>query len=273
MTRSLDRPLHFSASPPEVGLTSLIAHRKEEIVSIEREVGDLQRLYESKAEGRPTHPLVETVLGREAAARWFALLERTAREEVWVFTRHPYALPADENDNEFALLRRGVSARGVYEEQSLRDPLLFNHLRRCAAAGEQVRVTAVLPMKLAIADHHLALVPLSVDGERIDQTLVVHGSWLLEALRMLFEMVWERAVGLGPNGKAAVVSAGNQAGSTREDGELLTMLSVGLKDAAIGHHLGLSERTVQRRVSMLMTRLGAQTRFQAGLQAARRGLL
>ena len=37
--------------------------------------------------------------------------------------------------------------------------------------------------------------------------------------------------------------------------------------------LGLSLRTVRRRVADLMTELGADSRFQAGVEAARRGWL
>ena len=37
--------------------------------------------------------------------------------------------------------------------------------------------------------------------------------------------------------------------------------------------LGVSLRTVRRRVADLMDELGAATRFQAGMEAARRGLV
>jgi len=42
----------------------------------------------------------------------------------------------------------------------------------------------------------------------------------------------------------------------------------GLTDEAIARQLGLSHRTVQRRVAAFMADLGAHTRFQAGVKAA-----
>lgn len=42
---------------------------------------------------------------------------------------------------------------------------------------------------------------------------------------------------------------------------------------AIARKLGVSQRTVERRMWHIMDRLGAQARFQAGLQAAAHGLL
>ena len=47
----------------------------------------------------------------------------------------------------------------------------------------------------------------------------------------------------------------------------------GVTDAAIARQTGFSQRTVERRVRHVMERLGAQTRFQAGVQAVHRGWL
>jgi DNA-binding NarL/FixJ family response regulator len=50
------------------------------------------------------------------------------------------------------------------------------------------------------------------------------------------------------------------------------LLAAGLKDEAIARQLGVSLRTIHRRTGDLLDRLGARTRFQAGMQAARQGL-
>ena len=58
--------------------------------------------------------------------------------------------------------------------------------------------------------------------------------------------------------------------STRRSSALLL---AGLTDQAIGNQLGLSLRTVQRRVSQLMERARVATRLQLGHEAGRRGWL
>jgi len=58
-----------------------------------------------------------------------------------------------------------------------------------------------------------------------------------------------------------------------QDRRLLSMLAAGYKDRAIARALGVTERTVGRRIQEMMQSLQAGTRFQAGLQAARRGWL
>jgi DNA-binding NarL/FixJ family response regulator len=52
---------------------------------------------------------------------------------------------------------------------------------------------------------------------------------------------------------------------------LLEQLAAGQVDEQIAVRLGIGLRTVRRRVADLMTELGADTRFQAGVEAARRG--
>ena len=54
---------------------------------------------------------------------------------------------------------------------------------------------------------------------------------------------------------------------------LLAELADGVKDEQIARNLDLSLRTVRRRVASLMSELGVDTRFQAGVEAVRRGWL
>ena len=56
-------------------------------------------------------------------------------------------------------------------------------------------------------------------------------------------------------------------------GLLLAQLADGAKDEQIARKLDVSLRTVRRRIAALMTDLGVDTRFQAGVEAARRGWL
>lgn len=57
------------------------------------------------------------------------------------------------------------------------------------------------------------------------------------------------------------------------EGQLPSMLSAGMTDAAIARTLGVSPRTVARRVGALQDRLGARSRFQLAALAAQRGWL
>jgi len=53
----------------------------------------------------------------------------------------------------------------------------------------------------------------------------------------------------------------------------LALLASGLKDEAIARQLDVHVHTARRRITGLLERLDATTRFQAGMQASRRGWL
>ncbi|MEV5574774.1 LuxR C-terminal-related transcriptional regulator [Spirillospora sp. NPDC052269] len=112
-----------------------------------------------------------------------------------------------------------------------------------------------IPLKLAIADGATAILPFSSDErEMVDSAFVIHAGNLLDALVRLFELLWPSSIPL-PGQDAPV--------ETDLDRQLLTLLAAGLKDDAAARQLGISVRTLNRRVSDLMQRLGARTRFQA----------
>jgi DNA-binding NarL/FixJ family response regulator len=130
------------------------------------------------------------------------------------------------------------------------------------SAGEVARVLPGLPLKLVVVDRRTALLPLTLD-RALAQTAVIHRSTLLDAMVTLFEMFWERALPLGSGTATQEL--------TEQDRTVLALLVTGAKDEAIARELGIGVRTLRRRMRHLMAILDAETRFQAGMQAVRRG--
>jgi DNA-binding NarL/FixJ family response regulator len=58
---------------------------------------------------------------------------------------------------------------------------------------------------------------------------------------------------------------------SERDATIVRLMAAGVADASIARQTGISQRTVERRVRFVMDRLGARTRFQAAVQATRRG--
>jgi DNA-binding CsgD family transcriptional regulator len=137
-------------------------------------------------------------------------------------------------------------------------------------AGEQARLAPEVPTKLAIADHSLALLPLVWTSAARDAAVLVHPCALLDALVALFEGVWKAASPLALNDSGTAVAL---ADITAEDRKLLSLLVAGMTDEAAGARLGMSRRTVVRRVRQLMETSGAQSRLQLGWRARDLGWL
>jgi DNA-binding NarL/FixJ family response regulator len=173
--------------------------------------------------------------------------------------RPPYALAAT-NPVEPSALRRGVRWRAVYAPEALELPGALDEIHHLVSLGEQARVAGGIPVKLAIADNEAALVSVSLKQATVAAALV-SSSTLLDALIQLFEFTWEHAAPLGGDLESPV---------GEDDRKLLALLLAGLKDDAIARQLGLSTRTMRRRMKHLLDQLGADNRFQAGAQAARR---
>jgi DNA-binding NarL/FixJ family response regulator len=91
---------------------------------------------------------------------------------------------------------------------------------------------------------------------------LIRRSELLDALLALFESHWDRAT-------PVLQSAGD---ATLEEAErlLLSLFVAGLPDKSIASQLGVSRRTVQRRLERLMALAGVDTRTGLAFQAARR---
>ena len=160
------------------------------------------------------------------------------------------------------LMRAGRRSRAIYPARVLEEAPEV--VRRRAEAGEHVRILAEVPCRLAIMGTAAAMVTEEF-GVATGRRLLVRQPGLVQALTLLFEGLWEKAMAVpGLDGQPAADGAGDL-------GLLLTQLAAGAKDEQIARALGLSVRTVRRRVADLMDDLGAASRFQAGVEAVRRG--
>jgi DNA-binding NarL/FixJ family response regulator len=78
----------------------------------------------------------------------------------------------------------------------------------------------------------------------------------------------EQGVRRGPR----PATAANPAGLTRREAEVLELVAAGLSNTEIAARLVLSDRTVDRHVSAILSKLGVRTRAEASEQAVRLGL-
>lgn len=161
------------------------------------------------------------------------------------------------------LVQQGRASRAIYPVRAWRDNRTTLELR--ASVGEHVRLLPELPTRMFIIGTTHAVLPEPL-GFVDEPRSLVRQPGLVQALTLWFESLWERA---GPL---------PEEGAPRESHPelqrfLLTQLAQGAKDEQIARTLGLSLRTVRRRIAGLMSELGADSRFQAGVEAARRGWL
>lgn len=161
-----------------------------------------------------------------------------------------------------AAIASGRRSRAIYPLRALHEAP--DALRARAQAGEQIRVISDLPTRLIVIGSTHAVLPEPL-GFADEPRLLVRQRGLVEALTLLFELMWERAVAV-PD-----LDLGEARPELRRF--LLQQLAAGARDEQIARTLGISLRTVRRRVAGLLIDLGVDSRFQAGVEAVRRGWL
>ncbi|MFC5831835.1 helix-turn-helix transcriptional regulator [Nonomuraea insulae] len=266
-TRSTGRPTRYVAVSPDSSLEAILRERERELDGVRTHIRTLMDVY--RAGTRFAHPgeLIEVVSGRDELNHRFVQMQQDTRVQMRGFDRPPYAAPQEHTESnpiELNMLRRGVKYRVIYDTSVLDLPGWLDDVTAGMQHGEQARIAADLPMKLAISDDRLAMIPLLRAGDSVlAASYLIHPSPLLDALVALFEALWERSVPVRANAPGGELS--------QDEERLLTLLASGATDKAASRALGWSERTVQRHITKLMRRLGAQTRFQVAMEATRRG--
>ncbi|MFC8957702.1 helix-turn-helix domain-containing protein [Streptomyces sp. NPDC057101] len=256
--------VHVAVCPDEA-LSALIDRKRGQLAAMQLDAEKLAGRLRATSGSRGA-PLVELVEGEDAVLAAITRLQVRAREEIIAIGAPPYiGGQASPSNLQLARLADGITYRFLYSRESLSSPEHVKAMRRCVEAGEQARILPGVGKKMMIADRATALLPASFKDPAPDVRLLVRESSLVEVLVCLFEYLWSRSTPVDAPQSPAELSA--------RDRELLSLLASGMKDRTIARALGVTERTVGRRLTELMTALGAETRFQAGIQAVRRGWL
>jgi DNA-binding CsgD family transcriptional regulator/sugar-specific transcriptional regulator TrmB len=263
----------FGPAPPDLAIMALVNEQQRGLDRALLAVPELLDSYRQAVARNDPASRIEVRVGPEGVHGEFTKNMAAAQSEVVIFDRDNKAgvrRYADEIEVGAPVLARGVAWRTIYDVDTVSDAERLETIRKLATLGEQSRVTPVLPMKMVIFDRRLALLPLAAaaDADWSVAMLVVHTSRLLDGFINLFEDYWERSQPL-----SGALAAGPGELLSPTERETLELLCTGMKDEAIARQLGVSPRTLNRRILRLMTVLGVSSRFQAGIQAARLGLV
>ncbi|MFJ6620772.1 LuxR C-terminal-related transcriptional regulator [Kitasatospora sp. NPDC091335] len=238
-----------------------LGRRLAALAKLRAEVASLEPVYWSQS-GEPAGS-VRLLEDAQAARAALDSVVGAAEEEVLAIRpggRHPWADLDQALPRDLALLERDVRLRSVYQHPTRFDPPTRSYAERVTAAGAQIRTRAEVPARLVLVDRTTAFVParLATGG-----ALLVREPSLVAYFVRLFEHEWSQAVPYDTAPTAA------RAVSREVEGVIAVLLAAGEKDDAIARRLGMSTRTCRRHIAELLQRLGAQSRFQAGVLAER----
>ncbi|MDG4798463.1 LuxR C-terminal-related transcriptional regulator [Micromonospora sp. WMMD1082] len=265
---SSSRPGTMRAVSPQVGLLALLDQAEQQAIAHQAKIQAARASVLARVTNGPDRERDEIVRleGHDAVRNRLAEHAHTASESCLTLTTgKAMTAAAIETGNQLSriALSRGVAIRHIYQESILDDAASLAYAERMAKHGEQSRITPEAPLRMTLIDRRFALIPIEPRSGR--GALEIRSGRLVSALRLLFDMTWEKSTPLARR------SAGDSHGLTHQESAILRLLRRGRTDEAIGRQLGLSERTVRRVVADLMKRLDAESRFQAGAEATQRG--
>jgi DNA-binding CsgD family transcriptional regulator len=163
-------------------------------------------------------------------------------------------------------LRRGIRTRALYQHAALRDRHTRSYLTELADNGAKIRFAPSVPGRSLVIDREVALLPIPDAAGRqglaiVRETNVV--AWVVAT----FEQLWAEAIPI----EDVVHRQGDDARLDQTRAAILRLMAEGEKDEAISRRLSISVRTCRRHIADYMTQVGATSRFQAGVIAARAG--
>ncbi|HYQ65647.1 DNA-binding response regulator [Actinophytocola sp.] len=198
-------------------------------------------------------------------------------EELFARTSHLFATASEifcaaKDLNTFATTRPPTEPvsmprlRKVYQPAALLNPSTAQHMRTVSRRrAAEIRITTDDLNETIIIDRRFAILAGDLrDGQR--SYGVVTAPAVVQNVLSLFDAAWRSATDL------AVYDA-RYAELRSLAPRVLELLASGCKDETAARTLGLGVRTYRRRVAELMTALGAESRFQAGMRARDLGLL
>ncbi|MFE5861657.1 LuxR C-terminal-related transcriptional regulator [Streptomyces virginiae] len=268
---SADRPGRLRAVTPEVGLADILAGQEVELAARQARLAAsraaVTRMVAERAEHQANHG--ERLHGMDAIHDRLELMGRAATTEVLSSQpgiQRPEDLTASRPADATALAR-GITMRTLYQDSTRNQPHITTYAHWLLSRGGEVRTAPTIPQRMVVVDRAQALVPIDPADTR-QGALHVTEPGIVAALLDLFEQAWNTAVPLG-----ATRPEDPESSITPTEREILRLLSTGVTDDTAGQRLGISSRTVGRHMASIMERLGASSRFEAGIKAAHQGWL
>jgi DNA-binding CsgD family transcriptional regulator len=164
--------------------------------------------------------------------------------------------------------RRGIKTRALYQHTALRDRATRSYLNELAGNGARIRFAPSLPGRSLVVDRNVALLPIPTEDPGRHGLAVVREPNVIAWVVATFEQLWAEAAPLED-----VINKQHQDDTELDQTRvaILRLMAEGEKDEAISRRLSISVRTCRRHIADYMAQVGATSRFQAGVIAARAG--
>ncbi|MEW2289604.1 LuxR C-terminal-related transcriptional regulator [Streptomyces sp. NPDC047841] len=268
---SREDPASVRAVSVSVALTKLIRDQEAQLAQTIQELAAMRAaVVEAAASLGLAYDHTERLIGIDAIETKLEILAQEVKDECLAVlpggAQSQASLNASRPLDEEAL-RRGITLCNLYQDTMRYDEPTRTYAEWLVEQGGQVRTAPVLPPRMLIFDRRVAVVPMDPDNS-LAGALITREPGIVATLVATYQLAWTAAV---PYSRGQNMHEDH--GLTEIQHKLLTLLAQGMTDEAVAKRLGIGLRTVRRQMSAIMDRLGAQSRFEAGMKVARNSWL
>jgi hypothetical protein len=158
--------------------------------------------------------------------------------------------------------------RTIYQHTARSDLPTRAYVRDVTAAGAEVRTADEVIDRLFIYDREIVFLPeRTACPDQPPGAAVVREPTLVSFLCQVFDYLWDSATPFEPDTGRAPTTGDDVKQS------ILRLMAKGYKDEMVARRLGMSVRTCRRHIAEITEELEATSRFQAGFNVARSGIL
>lgn len=215
----------------------------------------------------PTGVGVMRIDDPEDMGRWIEQHWASVRREVCsVLPGGPYSVEVMRRswDQDIEMLGRGVSLKVVYQADAVRTPPMMQYVSDLATVGANIRIFRRQVHRIMILDRRVAFIATRPDDLDLPYLMISEPA-LVRTIVQQFAADWRMAHSIGITAEDVL--------DYERVREILQVLASGATDESAARQLGVSDRTVRRRVAAVMDLLGATSRFEAGVKAVEAGWL
>ncbi|WP_271221497.1 hypothetical protein [Streptosporangium carneum] len=244
-----------------------VTERKQEIAQVSDQIRGFARSYADYLYGYAPDGTTIPIENADAFVIRLKDAVKHCRHELLIMqpTDCP-ELPDGGEASALSTLREGVDVKALVHQGARSSYTTRSRLRDTLRACTEIRTVVDLPARMLIFDRELAFI--YPNPELLTQAAVVLDSRVISFLASIHDRIWETGTVLTLQPDSSPDQHSNEVRAS-----ILELLSAGFTDEVIARRLAVSVRTCRRHIAELLGALDSRTRFQAGAEAVRRGLL
>ncbi|MCD4818935.1 MAG: hypothetical protein K8S23_09610 [Candidatus Cloacimonetes bacterium] len=192
----------YSAIDPKFVSVNLIKQYEKQLAEkktkTENFFKDMASIYNKNIDNNDPLEYIHFIKDKNQINKKYSELEKETKSEILLFSKPPFSMYVDDNKEAFNALKRDVQIKAIYEMEEGKRKEFCDKIKKVESAGENIRVSYELPLKLVIFDNKTVMFALR---DRITlkpslSTIIIEHPDFAKAFIRVFDSYWNESTSL-----------------------------------------------------------------------------